>query len=79
MIKVLITEDSPVIRGYLKHIMSSDPEIEVVGTAQDGEEAVKMVAMYRPDVVTMDIHMPKMDGFEATRKIMETHPVPIVI
>jgi len=79
MIKVLITEDSPVIRGYLKHILGSDPDIEVVGMAQDGEEAIKMVQVHQPDVVTMDIHMPKMDGFEATRKIMETHPVPIVI
>jgi two-component system chemotaxis response regulator CheB len=79
MIKVLITEDSPVVRGYLKYILGSDPEIEVVGTAQDGEEAVRMVQIHKPDVVTMDIHMPKMDGFEATRKIMESNPVPIVI
>ncbi len=79
MIKVLITEDSPVIRGYLKHILSSDADIKVVWTAQDGEEAVRMAAEHQPDVITMDIHMPKMDGFEATRKIMETHPVPIVI
>jgi two-component system, chemotaxis family, protein-glutamate methylesterase/glutaminase len=79
MIKVLITEDSPVVRGYLKYILGSDPEIQVVGTAQDGEEAVRMVETHKPDVVTMDIHMPKMDGFEATRKIMESNPVPIVI
>jgi two-component system chemotaxis response regulator CheB len=79
MIKVLITEDSPVVRGYLKYILSADSEIEVVGTAKDGEEAVKMVETNRPDVITMDIHMPKMDGFEATRKIMETNPVPVVI
>jgi two-component system, chemotaxis family, protein-glutamate methylesterase/glutaminase len=79
MIKVLITEDSPVVRGYLKYILASDPDIQVVGTAQDGEEAVRMVEIHRPDVVTMDIHMPKMDGFEATRKIMESNPVPIVI
>jgi len=79
MIRVLITEDSPVIRGYLEYILNSDPEIEIVGTAKDGTEAVEMVALKKPDVVTMDIHMPKMDGFEATRKIMETNPVPIVI
>jgi two-component system chemotaxis response regulator CheB len=79
MIKVLITEDSPVVRGYLKYILSSDPDIQVVGTAQDGEEAVRMVEIHKPNVVTMDIHMPKMDGFEATRKIMESNPVPIVI
>jgi two-component system chemotaxis response regulator CheB len=59
--------------------LGSDPDIQVVGTAQDGEEAVRMVEIHKPDVVTMDIHMPKMDGFEATRKIMESNPVPIVI
>lgn len=79
MIKVLITEDSPVVRGYLKYIFDSDPDIEVVGTARDGEEAVKLAKESKPDVITMDIHMPKMDGYQATRKIMETSPVPIVI
>jgi len=79
MIKVLITEDSPVVRGFLEYVLNSDPDIQVVGTAKDGMEAVQMVAQNRPDVITMDIHMPKMDGFEATRKIMETNPVPIVI
>ncbi|MBN1781636.1 chemotaxis-specific protein-glutamate methyltransferase CheB [bacterium] len=79
MIKVLITEDSPVVRGYLQYVLNSDPDIEVIGIAENGEEAVRMVELNKPDVVTMDIHMPKMDGFEATRQIMETNPVPIVI
>jgi len=56
MIKVLITEDSPVVRGYLEHILNQDPDIEVVGIAKNGEEAVKMTPEYKPDVITMDIH-----------------------
>ncbi|MBI3995582.1 MAG: response regulator, partial [Nitrospirae bacterium] len=78
MIKVLIVEDSPTVRDLLAHILSSDPEIRVIGTAADGEEALEAVKRNKPDVVTMDIHMPKMDGLVATRRIMETHPVPIV-
>ncbi len=79
MIKVLIVEDSQVIRDLLTFILSSDPAIQVIGTASDGEEAVRAVREKRPDIVTMDIIMPKMDGFEATRIIMETTPTPIVI
>ncbi len=79
MIKVLIVEDSQVMRDLLTFILSSDPAIQVIGTACDGKEAVRAVSEKRPDVVTMDIIMPNMDGFEATRIIMETTPTPIVI
>jgi two-component system chemotaxis response regulator CheB len=79
MIKVLVVDDLPVVREFISHILESDPEIQVIGTACNGEEAVKAVREKRPDVVTMDVHMPKMDGLEATRIIMETTPVPIII
>lgn len=79
MIKVLVVEDSPVVRDFLVSIFGADPDIRVAGTARDGEEALDAVRRVRPDVITMDIHMPKMNGLEATRRIMETDPTPIVI
>lgn len=79
MIKVLVVEDSPVVQEFLVHVLGSEPDIEVVGRANDGEEAVEFVTRTRPDIITMDIIMPKMNGLDATRKIMETRPVPIVI
>ena len=79
MIRVLVAEDSPSIRELLIYILSTDPELKVVGTAENGKEAVDAVIRLKPDIVTMDIHMPIMDGFEATRQIMETQPTPIVI
>lgn len=78
-VRVLIVEDSPVIRELLVHILSADHGTRVVATARDGREALEAVEKYKPDVVTMDINMPLMNGFEATRRIMETHPTPIVI
>ncbi len=78
-IRVLIVEDSAVVRELICHILGSDPAISVVGIAQNGDEALRAVQVLEPDVVTMDISMPVMDGYEATRRIMETHPLPIVI
>lgn len=79
LIDVLVVEDSPVVREFLIYALQSDPCIRVIGTACNGEEALDAVRHYRPDVITMDIHMPKMGGLEATRRIMETDPRPIVI
>jgi len=79
MIKTLIVDDSKTVREFMIHLLSSDPEIQIVGLACNGNEAIDFVREKRPDVITMDIHMPGMDGYEATRIIMETHPTPIVV
>ncbi len=79
MIKVLIVDDSATIREFLNQMLSADEDFKIVGEGTDGDEAVRLVPEIRPDVVIMDICMHKMDGFEATRLIMEENPVPIVI
>ncbi len=79
MIRVVVIEDSPVAQALIRKILESDPEIRVVGTAPNGRAGVELIATKRPDLVTMDIHMPVMDGYEATRTIMETQPLPIVV
>ena len=79
MVKVLIVDDSASVRMFLRDLLASDPDIEVIGTAADGDEAVETVERLNPDVVTMDIYMPRMNGLLATRRIMETHPVPIIV
>jgi two-component system chemotaxis response regulator CheB len=79
MIRVLVAEDSAVTREYLVMLLEEDPAIEVVGTAKDGVEAVEQAERLKPDVITMDVHMPRMNGYEATRRIMERVPTPIVM
>ncbi|MBI9052903.1 MAG: chemotaxis-specific protein-glutamate methyltransferase CheB [Bacteroidales bacterium] len=79
MIKVLIVEDSRVVSEYLNYILSSDPEIQIVGNVSNGRQAIEFLKKKKPDVITMDIDMPIMDGLEATRIIMSTTPVPIII
>ena len=79
MIRVLVAEDSATARALLVSLLEADPEIEVVGQARDGVEAVELAVRLRPDLVTMDLRMPRMDGLEATSEIMIQAPTPIVI
>jgi len=79
MIRVLIVDDSASMRMFLEGVFSSDPELTVAGFATNGEEALKAVKRLAPDVITMDIDMPQMNGLVATSRIMATHPTPIVI
>ncbi len=79
MINVLIVEDSSVARQHLKDILESDKAIHVMGMVENGAKAVEFIRHEKPDVITMDIFMPRMNGLEATRRIMETQPVPVVI
>ncbi len=78
-IEVLVVDDSLLMQRVLTDVLQSDKHIVVVGTARNGEEALQKISNLRPDVVTMDIEMPKMDGLTAVRKIMETNPIPIVM
>jgi len=78
-IRVLIVEDSLLVRQALMAILASDPEIEVVGEAENGKEGYEKALALKPDVITMDITMPVMDGLQATKLIMEEIPTPIVI
>jgi len=79
MIRVLVAEDSAVAREHLAHVLETDSRLQLIATAEDGLESVAQVAAYRPDVVLMDIHMPRLDGYQATRRIMEQTPTPIVL
>lgn len=78
-IRVLIVDDSLVAREMLAQILTSDPGIEVVGMAKDGSEAVDAVAQLRPDLITMDIHMPRLDGLKAIEQIMAYTPTPVLV
>ncbi len=79
MIRVLIVDDSGTARQAIAAILQTDPEITIVGQAHDGAEGVELAAQLKPDVITMDIQMPRMDGNAATREIMASNPTPIVV
>lgn len=79
MIRVLIVDDSPIARVVLKKMVDSSPGMEVVGSANHGEEALEVIPKLQPHVVCTDLHMPKMDGLHLTREIMRLHPLPILV
>ena len=78
-VRVLIVDDSGFFRRRIRDMLSADPAIEVIGEAADGRQAVAEVVRLRPDVVTMDIEMPEMDGISAVREIMRRQPVPVLM
>jgi two-component system chemotaxis response regulator CheB len=79
MPRVLIVDDSPTFRGVLRGILAAAPGVEVVGEAGDGEEAVSRALALRPEVITMDVRMPKRNGLDAIKEIMRVAPTPIVV
>lgn len=78
-IRVLVAEDAEALRLQLVRLLEGDPQIRVVGAVADGQAALEFLHRHKADVVLMDIHMPRLDGFEATRRIMESTPLPIVV
>lgn len=78
-IRVLVADDSAFMRKVLSDIINSDPSLEVVGTARNGEEALQKALTLHPDVITLDVEMPVLDGLSTLEKIMEQHPVPVIM
>jgi two-component system chemotaxis response regulator CheB len=78
-VRVLVVDDSALMRKLIPMILERDPDIEVVGTAMDGAFAIKKIAELQPDVVTLDLEMPRMDGIETLRTIMRNVPLPVIV
>ncbi|MGZ4999313.1 MAG: response regulator, partial [Methylomonas sp.] len=78
-IRVLVVDDSPFICRRVREILEEDQDFSVVGMAYNGQEAVELAAALRPDVITMDVEMPVMDGITAVKNIMGSHPCPILM
>ncbi len=78
-IRVLVVDDSALMRKLIPIILARDPDIEVIGTAMDGSFALKKIEELQPDVVTLDLEMPRMDGIETLRMIMRSAPLPVIV
>jgi len=78
-VRVLVVDDSALMRKLIPTILERDPSIEVVGTAMDGAFALKKIEEFHPDVITLDLEMPRMDGLEALRLIMRRAPMPVIV
>lgn len=78
-IKVLVVEDSIFMRNVISDIINSDPQLQVIGTARDGEEALNKLDELKPDVITLDIEMPRMDGLSVLKQIMKKNPKPVIM
>jgi DNA-binding NarL/FixJ family response regulator len=79
ILRMLVVDDSDIIRRLICQILQTQPDIEVVCEASDGEDAIRKVRVHRPDVVLMDITMPVMNGFDATRRIKHEFPLTLVL
>jgi len=79
MIRVLIADDQQLVREGFAAILAAEPDLDVVGTAEDGDQVLEAVRRTSPDVVLMDIRMPRLDGIEATRKLAQTNEPPRVL
>ena len=78
-IRVLLVDDSPLVLTILKRMLTRSPEIEVVGTARHGKEALELIPLLKPSVICTDFQMPVMNGLELTKAVMATYPCPILV
>jgi chemotaxis response regulator CheB len=78
-IKVVLVEDSVVALEILERLLNAAPEVDVVGKARDGAEALRVIAQTRPDVICTDLQMPGMDGLEFTKQVMKNNPCPVLV